>query len=198
MLPPHLFASKFAAALPYLAYIETAKPNERANWDAFHARVHLTEAQRTLIRGFQRRINVLVLSGTWCGDCVQQCPMLDHIAGVHPAPVNSADAPGIDLRFLDRDQHRDLADPLMICGGLRVPTVIFLNEEFEFLGILADRTLSRYRALAAKYLGPSCPLPGAPVPTDEIDATLQDWINEFERISLLLRLSPKLRQKHAD
>jgi hypothetical protein len=47
-------------------------------------------------------------------------------------------------------------------------------------------------------LGPACPLPGAPLPDDELAATLQDWLNEFERIELLLRLSPRLRRKHGD
>lgn len=198
MLPHTALAAKFSAAKPYDQYVATAKPHERSNWDAFHARIRLTDAQRSLLASFQRRVNVLTLSGTWCGDCVQQCPILDHIARAHPAPAADPEAPGIDLRFLDRDQHRDLADHVMICGGHRVPTVIFLNEEHEFVAILGDRTLSRYRALASKYLGPACPLPGAPLPPDEIAASVQDWINELERVALLLRLSPKLRQKHGD
>jgi len=61
-----------------------------------------------------------------------------------------------------------------------------------------DRTLSRYRALAQRQLGPSCPLPGAPVPDDEIAATFQDWMDEIERVQLLCRLSTKLRTKHGD
>jgi len=76
--------------------------------------------------------------------------------------------------------------------------VVFMNEDFEFVGLAGDRTLSRYRALAARMLGASCPLPGAPVPEDEIAATLQDWVEEFERAQLLLRLSGKLRQRHGD
>jgi hypothetical protein len=197
MLSPDFYANKFRDALPYDRYVATAKPTEKPNWDGFHARVQLTSAQRELIAGFQRCINVLVISGTWCGDCVQQCPMLDHIARAHPAASDDPEAPGIDLRFLDRDKNLDLAKPLMICGGLRVPSVIFLNEEFDFLSILGDRTLMRYRALAVKYLGASCPLPGAPVPADQVAATLQDWVNEFERVALMLLLSPKLSQKHA-
>lgn len=198
MLTPEFYRGKFQDAMPYGAYVETAKPHERTSWDAFHARVQLTDAQRGVLAGGSRRMNVLVLSGTWCGDCVHQCPMFDHIARAHPAPIEDPDAPGIDLRFLDRDKNLDLAEEVRICDGLRVPTVIFLNEDFDFVAILGDRTLSRYRALASKYLGPACPLPGAALPADEIAATIQDWVNEFERVSLLLRLSPKLRQKHAD
>ena len=198
MLSPDFFAAKFRGALPYDRYIATAKPHERANWDAAHARVRLPDSAARLLATVERRVNVLVLSGTWCGDCVHQCPMFDHIAAAKPADRGSPDSPGIDLRFLDRDQNLDLADHVTICGGHRVPTAIFLNEEFDFVSILGDRTLSRYRALAARQLGAACPLPGAPLPPDEIAATIQDWVNEFERVSLLLRLSPKLRAKHAD
>jgi hypothetical protein len=85
-----------------------------------------------------------------------------------------------------------------ICGGLRVPVVIFMNEDHEFVGLAGDRTLSRYRAVAKRSLGPSCPLPGAPVPPDELAATVADWLAEFERAALLVRLSPKLRARHGD
>jgi hypothetical protein len=52
--------------------------------------------------------------------------------------------------------------------------------------------------MAARQLGASCPLPGAPVPADEAASTMQGWIDEFERVQLMLRLSPRLRQVHGD
>jgi hypothetical protein len=73
-----------------------------------------------------------------------------------------------------------------------------MNEDFEFVGSAGDKSLSRLRALAAKTLGAACPIPGAAIGTDELAAGLQDWLNDFERVHLLLRLSPKLRQRHAD
>ncbi len=190
MLTPDLFRAKFELALPYERYVAAGTPSQQDNWSRFRPRVALADSQRQLVASFTRRINALCLSGLWCGDCVQQCPMLDAIAQANPG--------GITLRFLDRDEHADLAEHVKICGGLRVPTLILLNEDFEFVSILGDRTLARYRAIASRQLGPSCPLPGAPVPADEIAATLSDWVGEFERVALLLRLSPKLRQRHND
>jgi len=76
--------------------------------------------------------------------------------------------------------------------------MIFMAEDFEPVSILGDRTLTRYRALAAKQLGAACPLPGAPIPQDELNATLQDWLDEVERVHILLRLSGRLREKHGD
>lgn len=196
MLAPEEFRSVFVSAQPWPEYLASAKPSQRPGWDASYAAIALTERQRALVRSFERRINVLVISGTWCGDCVQQCPMLARIAETHPA--SPLGGPGIDLRYVDRDTHLPFAGRFQICGGHRVPTVLFFSEVFDFVSLLGDRTLSRYRALAARNLGPSCPLPGAPLDADERAATLQDWINELERVALLLRLSPKLRQIHRD
>lgn len=190
MLTNDLLRIKFNAAHPYDVYVARGTPDQQSKWRDFHARVSLTDAQRTLLNGFTRPMHVLIVSGVWCGDCVQQVPMFDHIARANPAKIN--------LRILDRDEHLDLAEPLKICSGLRVPMMLFMNEDFDFCALSGDRSLARYRALAAAKLGPSCPLPGAPVPPDEIAATLHDWINEIERVQLMLRLSTKLRQRYAD
>lgn len=190
MLPPEFLRAKFDQGLPYDDYVATGRPDQQRSWAAAHDRVRLTDAQRGLLAAFTRRSPVLVTSGTWCGDCVQQCPILDHIA--HAAPNH------IHLRFLDRDKHLDLSEQVRICGGLRVPTVLFLDEDFGFVAILGDRTLSRYRAMAARQLGAACPLPGAELPDDEAAACVADWVDEFERVQLLLRLSPRLRERHGD
>ena len=57
---------------------------------------------------------------------------------------------------------------------------------------------TRYRAIAKRQLGAACATGIIPPDQDEMSATLSDWLNEIERIQLLLRLSPRLRQKHDD
>ncbi len=190
MLTPDVLRDAFDRALAYEPYVATGKPEHQENWHAFDQRVKLTEPQRTLLASFSRTLHVLAISGTWCGDCVQQLPFLRHAEAANPERLK--------VRFLDRDENLELAERVRICGGLRVPTVFLLNEDFEFLALAGDRTLSRYRAIAQRQLGPSCPLPGAPVPDDEIAATLQDWIDELERAHLMARLSTRLRQRHGD
>jgi thiol-disulfide isomerase/thioredoxin len=183
-------ASKFAAALPYPRYVQTGTAEQQRRWQQLYDAARLTPGQAALVNGFVRDMKVLVISGIWCGDCVQQCPLLERIARANPARV--------DLRLLDRDEHRDLSDKVRINAGDRVPVALFLAEDHELCAVHGDRTLNRYRALAARQLGPSCPtglvLPGE----DEMAATLQDWLNEFERVQLMLRLSARLRQKHGD
>ena len=182
------FIEKFAAALPYDRYVLTGTDEQQRRWRQVYDAAQVTPAQQKLIASFIREMKVLIVSGIWCGDCVQQCPLLQRCAEANPTRI--------DLRLLDRDQHRDLIEQLRINGGDRVPVALFLAEDFELCSIYGDRTLERYRALAAKQMGASCPLAILPPDQGELAATLQDWLNEFERIQLMLLLSGRLRQKH--
>lgn len=184
------FSDKFASALTYSDYLQTGTEEQRRRWQQVHDAAQLTDSQSTLLRGFVRQMNLLIISGIWCGDCVQQCPLIARIAEVNPQKIA--------LRLLDRDQHRDLIDAFHINGGDRVPVVLFLAEDFEFCSAYGDRTINRYRAFAKKYLGPACPTGIVSPDQDELTATLTDWLTEIERIQLMLRISPRLRQKHGD
>ena len=187
---PEAWQAAFEAALPYRAFLERhGNPDQRSRWDGFHSRVALTPEQKTLLGGFVRRMPVLVLAGAWCGDCVNQCPIFDHFATA---------APQIDLRFLDRDARPDIAAHLKVCGGQRVPVAMFLSEDYTPILFYGDRTLSAYRAAAQAQLGESCASGAAPPPADAIAAVVADWLDQFERVQLILRLSGRLRQLHGD
>jgi hypothetical protein len=180
----------FDEALSYSAFLdEYAKPEQRARWDAMHARVALTDAQRSLLGSFSRRMPVLVLNGAWCGDCINQVPIFDHFALASPA---------LELRYLDRDAREDVRSALMINGGQRVPVAVFLSEDFLEVTRYGDRTISTYRRMAAQQLGPSCPTGLVPPDAEAMASVIADWLDEFERAQLLLRLSARLRQKHGD
>lgn len=185
-----LLSTKFESALPYDRYVQTGTDEQQRRWRQVYDVAKLTPSQQQLVGGFTREMKVLVVSGIWCGDCVQQVPLLQRIA--------EGNAARLDLRIVDRDAHRDLAAQLRINGGDRVPVALFLSEDFEFCAAYGERSLHRYRALARMQLGAACPIGIAPPDADEVAATLQDWLNEFERIQLMLRLSPRLRRKHND
>ena len=180
----------FAQALPYDAFLQHhGTPDQRARWETVRARVVLTAAQRSLLAGFKRRMPVLVLAGAWCGDCVNQCPIFAAFAAASPA---------IDLRFLDRDALPEIAAHLKVCGGQRVPTVAFFSEDFTPVLFYGDRTLSAYRAAAAMELGESCSSGAAPPAAEPLAAATSDWLDEFERVQIILRLSGRLRQLHGE
>jgi thiol-disulfide isomerase/thioredoxin len=165
-----------------------ATPEQRNRWDAVYGRVVLTETQTALLKSFTRDMKVLVLAGTWCGDCVEQCPIFARFA---------EQTGTIALRFFDRDDQPVMAKALQICGAARVPAVMFLSEDDFPCGRYGDRTLSKYRRMASDLTGAACPT-GLGRDDELTAAVVQDWLDEFERIQLMLRTSGRLRQKHGD
>ncbi len=178
------------AGLTYDAYLQTATDRQRADWQQVYDQVRLTDSQQQLLASFYRNMKVITLSGIWCGDCVQQGPLVQRIA--------EAAGDTIDLRWLNRDAHPELQAKVAINAGHRVPVVVFCAEDFEPLGWFGDRTLSRYRAMAERQLVGACPLPGAAMDDNELADTLQDWVDQFERMQLILRLSARLKKKYDD
>jgi hypothetical protein len=180
----------FADALPYGSFLDRfANPGHRSRWDAMHGRFALTAQQQGLLSGFARRMPVLCLAAAWCGDCIHQCPVFDHFARASTR---------IDLRFLDRDLQPEVRSALSINGGHRVPVVVFLSEDWYEVARYGERTLSIYRRMAADQLGPACPTGLVPPPDEALAAVTAEWLAEFERAQLILRLSPRLRAMHGD
>src|SRR3974377_219296 len=99
---PFDFKSVFQRALPYAPFLERyATPENRDRWARMYDAVHLTDEQKTLLASFRRKMNVLCLSGPWCGDCVNACPIYQRIAEARPDLM--------DLRFINRVQNFDAA-----------------------------------------------------------------------------------------
>jgi thiol-disulfide isomerase/thioredoxin len=181
---------QFQTALPYHDFLTRYGSEEhQRRWRDFHAEVKLTPAQQELLSSFKREMNVLVMAGAWCGDCVQQCPIFEHFA---------AAAPAIKTRYVDRDADEALKRELSIMGGARVPMVVCFSEEGFEAGRFGDRTLSKYRQLAQAQLGPTCPTGLVAPPAELIASVTHDWLEIFERMQWMLRLSPRLREKHGD
>jgi len=180
---------KYQVGLPYADFIARyANDGQKQRWRQVHEQVVLTPAQRELLHSFRRDMPVLCLAGAWCGDCINQCPIFQHFAGA---------APGITICYLDRDEHADVQRELQINAGNRVPVVVFFSEDGFEVARYGERTLSKYRNMMREQAG-GCPT-GVVIPDDPLLVQVtQDWLNEFERVQWLLRLSPRLRQIHGD
>lgn len=185
----NLFNS-FTAGLPLPEFLaKYGTEGDRAKWKRAAEQTQLTGVQRQLLSRFTRKMNVLVLAGAWCGDCAAQCPILEAIA---------AAAPVITTRYLDRDTHAEVQEALAINGGKRVPVAVFFSEDGHEVARFGERTLARYRQLVAQLAGESCAT-GIVKGDDPIQAqVVQEWLDQFERVQWMLRLSPRLRAVHGD
>lgn len=183
------FDDQFSCGLTYQAFLDRyASPDQKRRWNDFFDCVSLSDTQKQLLGSFTRRMKVIVLAGTWCGDCVNQCPMFEHFAQACPL---------IEIRYFDRDANPELAQAMHTCGAARVPSVVFLSEDGHVCGRYGDRTLSKYRSIVGATTGATCST-GIAVADDLTRAVLQDWLDEFERIQWMLRTSSRLRQLHGD
>lgn len=180
----------FAKALQLPDFLaKYGSDGDRTRWKSVHDQVILTNDQRAILAKFRREQLVMVLAGAWCGDCIRQCPIFEHFA---------AAAPVLKVRYLDRDEYRDAQQELLVNGGQRVPVVVFFSEDGHEVGRYGDRTLATYRQMMIDKVGDSCPTGIVPHGDSLLNSVTQDWLNEFERVQWLLRLSPRLRQKHGD
>ena len=181
---------KFAAGLRLSEFLaKYGTDADRGKWGRALEQTSITDVQKQLLSQFTRRTNVLVLAGAWCGDCASQCPIFERFA---------AAAPVIVTRYVDRDEHADVQAALKINGGNRVPVAAFFSEDGEEVSRYGERTLSKYRDLVAKLGGEGCAT-GIVKGRDPVQlGVVQDWLNEFERVQWILRLSPRLRKIHGD
>lgn len=172
----------FGAASAYDEYL-AASPQRRARrWADMATKIpSLTHDQTLRLTGYQRPLRVLLMSSDWCGDCVRQGPMVQRIADACDDPV---------LRVVDRDADPALRDELRIMGALRVPVAVFLTDEFFEIGRSNDRTLGHYRRKAVNEMGAACPVPWAIPPEGELAGELNEWVDLFEKMLLMVRLRP--------
>ena len=184
-----LFKDHFAKGLDYPNYVETSSDAHKKRWSSSYENISLTSTQNDLVSSFMREINVLVISGSWCGDCIRQCPII--------AKIGEA-SPKLTVRFLDNQENPELSDELRIHGASRVPVAVFLSEDFYEVSRFGDRTLSVYRDKAINEAGAACAIGTHSTEESAKNSEQQEWIDCFERAHLLLRTSGLLRKRYSD
>ena len=64
------YAAKFPAGLSYNEFLTHHGTDEqRKRWNDWYPQVKLTDAQKSLLGSFKRKMPLVVLAGAWCGDC---------------------------------------------------------------------------------------------------------------------------------
>ncbi|MBB6429045.1 thioredoxin family protein [Algisphaera agarilytica] len=188
---PEMLQSFFEKALPYEAFVSGGESlGHRTAWDQRYEQCALTADQQAMVAGFTRKMHVLCLTGTWCGDCALQGAAMQRVAEANPDCI--------DLRFVLRDEENaELVVKSPINAGFRVPVTWWLAEDFAPVACFGDRTLSRYRSMARKAFGEASGVVAEP-PEDPVLAVRDEVVAEFERVHLLLRTSARLRKIHND
>lgn len=183
------YEAAFRLGVPFQQYIQTGSPADNARWSRSLEAIQLQPAQSALLAGFTRKMQLLCLSGIWCGDCARQCPIIHKLASQSEL---------IELRFVENVGVPELADELRIHGAARVPVLVCLSEDFFEVARFGDRPLATYRQKAGLESGPACAIGGGSAGDSNLNLEIQEWLDVLERAQLILKLSPMLRARYGD
>jgi hypothetical protein len=155
-------AERFAQGMTYGEYRAQMTRNQE-RFDANEQRVVLDAADLAAFQRLPRRLPVLVLGEDWCGDVIDNLPILGRVA---------AQSEKLDLRIFLRDQHPDLMDQYLNQGQFRsIPVFVFFDEQFNELGRFIERpsSVTERRTHARQAIFAQHPEFGAPdTPADQL------------------------------
>lgn len=155
-------AERFAQGMTYEAYKAQMTRNQE-RFAANERQLVLDDADLAAFRQLPQRLPVLVLAEDWCGDVIDNLPILGHIA---------AQSGTLDVRIFPRDQHPDLMDQYLNQGQFRsIPVFVFFDEQFNELGRFIERParVTERRARTRREIFAQHPEFGAPdTPADQL------------------------------
>ena len=153
---------RFAQGMTYPAYLEQMTRNKE-RFTANEQRVAIDPADLAAFRALPRPLHVLVIAEDWCGDVIDNLPVLGRLA---------AESGKLDLRVFLRDQHLDLIDQYLKDGQFRsIPVFVFFDDDFNELGRFIERPagVTEGRARFRRELFAQHPEYGSPdTPPDQL------------------------------
>ena len=123
-------AERFAQGMTYDAYKDQMTRNKE-RFEANEERVSIDPADLAAFRALPRPLHVLVIAEDWCGDVIDNLPVLGRLA---------EESGTLDLRVFLRDQNLDLIDQYLKEGQFRsIPVFVFFDDNFDELGRFIER-----------------------------------------------------------
>jgi hypothetical protein len=146
----------------------------------------LDAADVAVFERLPRTLNVLVLAEDWCGDVIDNLPILGRLA---------EESGKLNLRVFLRDQHLDLMDNYLNHGEFRsIPVFVFFDDDFNEIGRFIERPESVSARRASQRVAFSAQHPELGDPTTPIGQ-----LTEAARVQLMeLRAEARAQSKPLD
>ena len=78
-----------------------------------------------LLGALPRPVYVVAIAEDWCGDVLRHVPVLQRLAQA---------APNLEVRYITREQHKDVFVRFLTNGGEAIPKFIFVSSQFVECG----------------------------------------------------------------
>jgi hypothetical protein len=176
---------QFESGLTYDAYkaqmtrnLEQVEQNERD--------LQLSPEDLAAFRGLPRTVNVMALAEDWCGDVIANLPILGVLGAQSEGKLN------VRIHLRDSETGTVLMDQYLNKGQYKsIPTLIFLDGDFNELGVWVERPDSVTKLREEKRLAMYAAHPEFGDPSKPIAELPEDIRTQVQQGSAALRAETK-------
>jgi thiol-disulfide isomerase/thioredoxin len=126
VLPTLDWKAIFESGMPFGEWLEATESDQnREAMEQALAGQELEPHIEALLSALPRPVYVVAIAEDWCGDVVRHAPVLQRLARA---------APNLKVRYITREQHKDVFVRFLTNGGEAIPKFIFLSSQFVECG----------------------------------------------------------------
>jgi thiol-disulfide isomerase/thioredoxin len=126
ILPVLDWQAIFESGMPFEEWLRAAESDQ--NREAMEQGLVGQELEphiEALLGALPRPVYVVAIAEDWCGDVRRHVPVLQRLARA---------APNLEVRYITREQHKDVFVRFLTNGGEAIPKFIFLSAQFVECG----------------------------------------------------------------
>jgi hypothetical protein len=128
--------AQFESGMTYDAY-KAQMTRNREQLEQNEKDLDLKPEDKQAFQSLPRTLNVMALAEDWCGDVIANLPILGRIAEESGGKLN------VRIHLRDQDPGETIMNQYLNQGQFKsIPTFVFLDEEFNELGVWIERPSS--------------------------------------------------------
>jgi hypothetical protein len=121
----------FHTGYDFPAYVEKLG-DDGLKFVSRYGRIQLTPEDERFFRELKQHLNILIISESWCSDCVLNVPIIAKLAEINPQ---------IKVVIFPRDHYPEIMDMYLTNGKRTIPAVIMFDDNFVEVGRWIERPL---------------------------------------------------------
>ena len=126
VLPVLDWKAIFESGKPFEEWLEAGEHDKnREAMEQGLAGQELEPHIKALLGALPRPVHVVAIAEGWCGDVVRHAPVLQRLAQA---------APNLEVRYITREQHKDVFVRFLTNGGEAIPKFVFLSSQWVECG----------------------------------------------------------------
>lgn len=120
----------YEKGLSYRTFIMNLDDDIRNKFMKYYIPLTINDEQKKKMEAVQKKIRILGVVEGWCPDCQINLPVLEKLISTNN---------NIELRLVLRDAVKDELKDYEVDGKVKVPTFIFMDEDFSIISAFIEK-----------------------------------------------------------